>query len=346
MNIARNILKRRALSLLETTIAISVLGLGLIMLAAVFPVAMTRHRDAIDDSRATEMLSKAEMMIRSRIDPNLLWVDTASVNLGIDSPFYFIPFANISTAGAAQTWDNTLAAATYADLINKSGVAGGPIAPLQVFATDVLSDRLPPINDEEANLVQFRYIWYGFYRRQGNGTFRFAAAVCRQRQNETFYEQDFSVARPTLNPTPFLSTPRRFPVPWRVTVAREAGSQFLYLPNSSPTAGTIPLSKLAPRGSKIMISGAEGTLTPSTVPLPPMPAGRMLSVMRTLDRDNDSNGIEETLEVLEDISDIPQNDSTSASDGEFVFDIWLFPPRAQGDSVAGNTPMVEWKVSM
>src|SRR6185295_1233273 len=65
----------RSFSLLEMMIAIGVLGIGLIMIAAIFPAALLRHRDSIDRSRANEIYSKAESLMRARLDPLRLWVD-------------------------------------------------------------------------------------------------------------------------------------------------------------------------------------------------------------------------------------------------------------------------------
>ena len=67
--------RAHAISILETTIAIGILGVGMIMVAAVFPVALSQHRDTTDRVRADELLSKADSMLRSRLNEDVLWND-------------------------------------------------------------------------------------------------------------------------------------------------------------------------------------------------------------------------------------------------------------------------------
>jgi len=72
--------------LLETIIALGILGVGMVMVAAMFPIALTEHRRSADTSRALEMVSKAEAMLHNRLDARLLWVDPNLLRFGIDSP--------------------------------------------------------------------------------------------------------------------------------------------------------------------------------------------------------------------------------------------------------------------
>jgi len=56
---------RRAFSMVEILVAILILGLGMLGLAAVFPVVITQQRDAIDTVRGEAAASTAEAIVRS-----------------------------------------------------------------------------------------------------------------------------------------------------------------------------------------------------------------------------------------------------------------------------------------
>ncbi len=314
---------RRGFSLLETTIAMGILGVGLIMVAAIFPVALTQHRQSTEKARAIDMIAQAETLLHSRLDPNQLWVDPVLYNAGLDTPWYFMPLANLRVRGAWEFAE----ANVYADLLN-----GAPLgnSSLQFLGKDVLSDRIVPVNDLAANETPNRFIWYGFYRQLANGSMRYTAAVCKQRRNQIFYMQDMGVAAPEANPTAFTAGPRRFPMPWRVRVSRIPGTNQLF------NGGGVRLSDLAPAGSKIML---HGYVAGDVAPIPTVPAGRVLTIANPVE-----SGVVglDIVQVVEDISDIPANDPVAAGDNNVVFDVWLFPP-AQN---AKASPLREWKVSL
>lgn len=316
----------RAVSLLETTVALSILGIGLIMIAAVFPVALSQHRESADQARALEVVSKAEAILHNRLDASRLWFDDTFLINGRDSYWYLVPFANILAYGTYDFTD----AVRYADAINNAPL---DFSTLQLFGTDVLSDRIAPINDAQAQEAPNRLVWYGFYRQLANGTKSYSAAVCKQRRKQIFYKQDLTITLPTLNPTPVTNRPLRFPVPWRVTVARFSNPQFanaIYIPG--PTS---VLTELAPPGTKIMI---HGHTCADALPFPSVPAGRILTVANPIE---DGSGVV-GVQILEDIRDIPPNDPADATDNNFGFDIWLFPPATN----ARVSPVLEWKVSL
>jgi len=350
-----------AFSLLETTIGVAILGLGLIMVAAIYPVALTQHRQSLDQSRALELVPQAAATVHNRIRQDLLWNDATTLAQGLDSPFYVLPMVNIDVTGLwsmdAANPNNVAFIAPYdymlyqTDLLNQNPliVPIGPIAPSiqQVPAADFLTDRTLARDDRQANEAASRMIWYGFYRHLATGSKTYAAAICKQRREQQFYMQSID---PTLaenvryaDPQALVDRPQRFPVPWRVTVQRLPGSQTLFM-----NATAVHLADLAPRGSKFMIHGASYTVDPRGYAVP---AGRVLTVIDPVQATATAMGVE----VLESIADIPD-----ASQGAFGFDVWVIPPSSYGslydDGLAGggadylsfekDSPVLEWKVSL
>lgn len=317
---------RPGFSLLETTIAISLLGIGLIMVAAIFPVALTQHRDSVLLAMSTELTTKADALLRGKVNPNLLWSNSNLLAQGLDSPWYLMPFDNLSANGG---WDSRVSlgqATSYANAVNDAPVGANE---LQLIGADALSDRFTPANDDVFQRAAYRLAWNGFYRRLANGTVCFTAAISKQQRNQIFAMQDASVANFPANPTAAMSNlivdGRRLPVPWRVRVFRNAAGR-LY--NNGNAEG---LAELAPRGSKIMIQGTTVSAGPTGLAVP---AGRIFTVSDIYNP--------RTIEVREDTSDLP--DDTQGS-----FDIWLFPPAVIGAD-PGNVqfgqeaPVIDWKV--
>lgn len=175
---------RRAFSLLELMIAIGVLGLGLIMIAAIFPAALFQHRGSVDQARANELFTKAESILRSRLDPAQLWFDPSLLGppagiapfAGRDSPFYLLPHSNLQSG--ATGWDTlpvalpgiyTSLRRTYANAINWPRRGSGNNGRVETFdvddnlpafgGLDCLSDRIAPFTnndrgDDAANSAQ------------------------------------------------------------------------------------------------------------------------------------------------------------------------------------------------
>lgn len=293
------------------------------MVATIFPVALFQHRENVWQARSTEMVSKAAAMLHSKVDPNALWSAPLLMQTGRDSPWYLLPYGNITVGGG---WDSAAGAVVYADALN---LAPAGSSSLQLFGADFLSDRYTPEDDHGIQHAENRVLWIGFYRRLANGSVNYAIAVCRQQRGEVYIEQDVSIADFAVTPTAWaadLTTDgRRFPVPWRVRVARAAGSGRLYNAN-----GPELLGELAPTGSKIMI---QGDAYPSALRVP---VGRIYTVS---DVYNDA-----TVELREEATDLP-------ADTLGTFDIWVFPPRAvSGDSTnvlfGRESPVLDWKVCL
>ncbi len=323
----------RAFSLLETSIAVSILGIGLIMVAAVFPVALSQHRGSVYQARATELASKAEAMLRSRMDSNQLCGDDRLSQNRLDSPWYLLAANNLVPGGG---W-SPIAARNYADAINETF----PYAPnpspcgndLWLGESDILAESMPPWNDDHARQVAQRLVWTGFYRRLATGSVTYAAAICKQQRDQRFAMQSLTLSGQGGFRAESAGEYRRFPVPWRVQVRRYPESRILYN-NPSPEG----LGELAPPGSKLMIHGVVYGEAP---PLPAVPIGTILTVADVLDFT--------AVEMREDLSSLPGDDPGSNSDNNVSFDVWVFPPPVfSGDSAnttfGNESPVIDWKV--
>lgn len=361
---------RRGFTLLEVLIAFAVLGLGLIMIAAIFPAALLEHSRTVDRSRAQDLATDAESLLHNRIDPRRLYVNNLDLANGYDSPWYAIPSHNmgvsnlpvvIDTNGNVSAWDNAVYPPTdvtkpFPTEIYYAGLNGTPpyANPVQLFGLDYLSDIVLPRTNEIVNTASNRLVWHGFYRTMASGTRHFAVAVCKQRQNKEYARQAITFPFPEdrnytdprilnvdlLNATNGSVIPvpdngrTRFPVPWRVTVGRLPNSQVLTIPGLTIVNIGTALAKIAPRGSKLLIHGRTRTISGSGVL--DFPGGRVLTVV-----DTDSLN---RVQVLEDISDIQAYDATGEG---FSFDVWMFPPPIVGKSSFENeSPIIEWKVSL
>ncbi len=299
-------------SLIETSIAISILGLGLLMMAAIFPFALTQHRQSADRAQALDLVSQAEAMLHNRLNAEALWFDPSFLDDGVDSPWNVLPMANIDVNVTGNWVDLT----NYSAELNGRAPLPANFSELQLLGTDILSDRIVPINDAQAAKAAMRLAWIGFYRQMANGTRAYTAAICKQQRNQVFLRQFVDTSLPITDRfrDPATTGLRlRLPAPWRVTVSRQPGTQILFN-NPTVPATQLGLAQLAPRGSKIMILG---------FPVGGAPAGRILTVAET----EGSNRIL----ILEDLGNIT-----------FDFDVWLFPP-APG---ARHSPLLEWKVSL
>lgn len=320
---------RRAFSLLETTIGMAILGIGLIMVAALFPVALTQHRNSVDRARSLELVPQAVAMVHKRLNPDLLWYNAPLLSQGFDSPWNVMPLSNID-AGGRWSFDpansnNSSFAAGYDYMLNYTdAINGAPVFSVhQVYANDLLSDREFPLNDRQANESANRLVWYGFHRKLATGANVYAVAICKQRRDQIFAMQDLSGGSAFVDPVLIADRPQRLPMPWRVTVSRVAGTNALFINNPSPSAGSFTLAELAPVGAKIMVRGVPDTIPPTV----PVPAGQVLTISETL-----TNGtvlVRESLDKI--ISDV---------------DVWVFPPSMSGLGLGKEAPVLDWKVGL
>lgn len=206
---------------------------------------------------------------------------------------------------------------------------------------DYLDARQTLLNDADLQADPHHFIWYGFYRRLGTGAVRFASVVCKQRRGAIYSEQDMSSAPGLLYQNPFntpagLAPNRRLPVPWRVSVGHEGGRQLSNRVSPQMLGATgAGLGSLAPAGSKLMIQGTVYP-NPSSDPVAPVTAGRLLTVANVVNIT--------TIDVLEDISDLPTLDFASGQGS--TFDVWLVPPAVESGAAANESPALVWRMTL
>lgn len=366
---------RRAFSMLETSIAVAILGVGLIMVAAVFPVALSQHQSSSEQAAALELVSKAEAIIKSRINPSLLYVPSY-IPAGVDSPWFMLPSMNLSVN--ALGWDVMEQNVSNPDLTagpvtnlyaNFASGFGGinnapagvqpegnifgfldttaypvvPFAPRQIFpfAQDNLSDHsISPDTDEALQTAPNRLVWYGFYRRLANGAFRFAVVVCKQRRGQVFSEQSMNASDSSLLPGRELpyNGPQGLPPTRRLPVPWRVTVGY-FGGHQLTNRPIIPVLGTGSRLSSLAPIGAkimiQGASYPNGVNSILMPAGRVLTVSRVVD--------DYTIEVVEDISDLP---GLLVNGTGTPFDIWVIPPSVEGNQVNRESPVLLWRVNL
>jgi len=309
-------------SLLEMMIAIAVLGIGLVMVAAIFPVAIYQHRRSADETLALQHAYQAKAIVRAKIEPTLGSGPIAPATSLLPhslSPvfgqFFIVPFQSLplgfplgedpyapinpQLTGVLPTND-----VNYATFLNNGGV--NPIVALRVWSDTCGPPKqfadVPGAPREDLK-ERPRYVWYAFYRYDNPAdvsAVSWFVAVCRVTGGQY-------IAQPGAT-LPSSQTP----LPWRIGLYTSAASP----PNprvlSSPTPLLValpanqPTTLLVPRGAKLF-SQATGSL---------------YTVVRTLAADEITpNSINPfALELREPVN------ATERSPGAY----WVFPPPAGG----------------
>lgn len=341
-------MKRTAFSLAEVLIATGILGVGLIMVASIFPVAIVQHREAADIAAASTLAQRARAMLLARvnIDDNGLYRPIRLGQWPGNSPYQptpwmaipiqsLIPAANSPPDGRYENLPNGGVFPTYASYENilsrwplNPPVPNVPDTVTMFSARDLVSDLRPPQNDTEAEAVASRLVWYPFYREISASDVEFCVAVCRQTRGAIFGLQDTTLANPTLTPTISVGNERRFPVPWRVTVYRWGERRLSNETVGAVAFGGADLGRMCPVGSKLMLTGGSSSSQY------PVPSGRVLTVTEVIAENT------RQIDVAEDISDIPFVNSAVPP---VTFDIWVFPPQlGNGQLEFAKSPVLEW----
>lgn len=384
----QSILSRRppAFSLVEMMIAIAILGVGLTMVATIFPVALAQHRDSTEVAAAITFAQQARATLEARFDKStmagadnirgttddidLVWRPSADPNLtGTNAPlagapddtpvpWMILPYPNLLVGDfQAVKWSAfamvppTVARASqmYGNLLSNIPPNTIPPAPNgevnnPVFfgPGDIVSDDVTPATDAAAEQVVSRLVWIPFCREMPDRSYAFAAVVCRQVRGQVFVPQRASGGITQADPASFPQMERRtaqfwrLPFVWRVRVWRKFTNPSERRKLSS-TAG-ITIGKLAPAGSKIMVTGwVSVTLPPvgSPPPKPRVPAGRILTVAAVSSNYQD-------IEIVEDIRDLPLGNEAGAPG----FDVYVVPPNVvdvnASNPFSEKTPVLEW----
>lgn len=374
--------RQRGFTLLETTIAIGVLGIGLIMVAAIFPVALAEHRQTADRVRALAMFAKADAMLHSRHDARDLWVDPFVLAADVDSPWYMLPTANVirganATGNGVNNWNNMVftnppaySGLAYADVANGVSQTNNgdtnanyatnfpnlpphnPLTPLLVFGLDMLEDRLAPystnhpfspFSDAELMAAADRMVSFGFYRRPAGGEVQYAAAVCRQGRNDVFAAQDMTAISPAVVPT--AQNPFSFPT------QDAAGAWRL------PVPWRVSIAWL---GGNVLTNAADNTLLGGGEGLARLaPIGSKMMVMGLAYVEPGgafvipsgailtvTDHIDDfTVEFIGETHNLPLYSGGVGSPLQ-TFDVWLFAPDLVGNAFHDHSPVIDWKVPL
>lgn len=337
------LLASRGFSLQEVMVAVGILGIGLILVASVFPVALSQHRESVEGAQTLTLAHRAQAIMETRVNRNLpipagaaglLWQPSANGSLTADdnNPWLVLPGANIDVVSglwsppAVLPTPPLIGPTGYYCLINNLFLplpaVGAPQRcenPLFWGASDETTDARLPVNDLEASESPFRLAWTGFYRELTDGRIQYAAAICRQKRTDAFVGQNLGdLTTAFTSPTVDASLVCRMPLPWRITV-QYAGGRTLSVP--APPTAPLATDLLMPPGSKVVIMG---TLY-GPAPQPTIPVGRPLTVSGT------ATG---AVNVLENIGDLPG--------APYSFDLWVFPPPYAGGQFGPKSPVLDW----
>jgi type II secretory pathway pseudopilin PulG len=175
---------------LELMIAIGVLGIGLIMVAAIFPVALDQHRRTTDETLASDAARRAQAAILAK-----------GLNAGTNQPFcYAVPFNNEPDPTAFRT---------YIAGLNQPG---------SVTTVFDLPDVLYPY-DPDSIVRDLRpcYVWLAFVRPT-QGVQQYTVFVCKRAPAQRFALQEMTARQKgDLDLEPSASDVE-YPAPWNIPV--------------------------------------------------------------------------------------------------------------------------------
>jgi len=297
---------RPAMSLIEIMIAIGILGLGLTMVATIFPLALDQHRISTDHILAADVARRAQSRMVS--DSGFL----SGLNDGLSGTVYVVPFTTPvpKTDGSGTLVDHDIS--NDLDRLGGEDVPGGSVSNSQPINW---RDALYPVPTSSQDMNRRpRYFPISFYRK-AQGITQCTVFVCRRTGGQRFALQDDGQLR-NLAPKPLPSSGDELvPVPWKIPVKRSPQRQQFYYSESSAPA--IALSQIVTNGARLL-SQATGSLYTviDTVDGPPGPS---------------------TMRVLEDASAEP---GTVAA--PVVFYLWLVPgPFDRTRNTFGKSPVVD-----
>jgi len=294
---------RRAMSLIEIMIAIGILGLGLTMVATIFPLALDQHRISTDRILSADVA--VQMQSRMVSDTGFL----GGLNDGLSGTVYVVPF----TTPVPET-DGTFSDHNISGDLNDlggEGVPGGSVNNSQLINW---RDGLYPVPTSSQNLNRRpRYFAVSFYRKT-QGVTQCTVFVCRRTGGQRFALQDYQ-GLPDLVDIGSGSD-ELVPVPWKIAVTRNLTDvRVLDFAGSVPPSP--PLTQVVTNGARLL-SQATGSLYTviDTVDGPPWPSA---------------------IRVLEDTSAEPGPLASPAT-----FHLWLVPgPFDRTRNSFGKSPVVD-----
>ncbi len=344
-------MNHKSFTILELTIAIGILGIGLIMIAAIFPVALFQHSRNLDQLRSTQITGKAKAHI-SRLSSMDLWVDPIHEVGGqlvhLNSPWYLIPYTNLPIG--SDKWDAMIISVpwapneTYADVINglvdnNANISGNAARGHILTSIDIFDDRVAgnpndPIHHFTENQLMEqsnRFMWFGFYKHLAIGINTYGFVICKHIRG-SYAEQNLTFGTFAYAQTTKL---RHIPVPWRVTVAYDRKSKRIFN-HSTDDEG---LGELAPPGSRFIIHGSTNP------PGVDVPTGCGLTVSNVFDTVTSNGNVLPDPRAIEFIEDYFLPDFVTTG---VAFDIWVFPPPVIGLSpdvqFGRKSPVFRWQM--
>ncbi|NUQ46183.1 MAG: hypothetical protein HUU22_09120 [Phycisphaerae bacterium] len=351
-------------------VAIGILGVGLVMVAAIFPVALSQHKDAVDAATAITIANRAAATVRAKVDMNRLWKPVTngvmpqfedSPWMALNCPMYLAdatgnPLLDPPPSSVQPVPNNYLNHISNPAWVAVPSLSTGPVADNAVsfLFSDLYSDPRAPRVRAAIEQIPQRLIWYPFYQQTASGEIRFAAAVVRHTAAQRYARQDLGFAGCYATPAPTNELVSQ-PVPWRVLLTYMPSGAFA-APNrlvavdvpaqsGGPNAAIGQIANAAPPGSRIMLTGMLSRRLGGYQPLGVSSAiaGRVLTVVGTV-RSGTSNTT--AIEVREDISDLPRENQIGTP-GASV-EAWVFPPNVTRNSsldvisISIRPPCVDW----
>ena len=278
----------RAMSLIEIMIAIGILGLGLTMVATIFPLALDQHRISTDRILSADVA--VQMQSRMVSDSGFL----GGLNDGLSGTVYVVPFNTPFPQPDGTVDDNDIS--NDLDDLGGEGVPGGTVNNSQLINW---RDALYPVPTSSQDLNRRpRYFPVSFYRK-AQGVTQCTVFVCRRTGGQRFAMQDYQ-GLPDLVDIGSGSD-ELVPVPWKIRVQKNQipGTDPRLLDLAGPVPPSTALSQLATNGSRVL---SQQT-------------GRLYTVVQT-----DDTSTPPTLTVLEDASAEPGTAAAPA-----VFYLWIVP---------------------
>ncbi|HUW83010.1 MAG TPA: prepilin-type N-terminal cleavage/methylation domain-containing protein [Phycisphaerae bacterium] len=305
-------------SLLEMMIAIAVLGIGLVMVAAIFPVALDLHRRSADETLALQHAYQARAIIRAKIAPTLTDPTNTLLPHNTKGQFFVVPFQSLPQGFPLGEDPNKpinpkLTPVDFLNDINYAASLNGGLNP--TIALRVWSDLCGPPK-QFADVAEVpredlkerpRYVWYAFYRYNNPSgdlsDVTWFVAVCR-------------VTGGTYVPDPAAPAGTRdsqLPLPWRIGLNTSSrGPQLLAA--SSPNPLEMPLPPRDPPwpATPLVVRGSR---------LFSQQTGQLYTVVRTLRVDSTNRLVPEGLAptFLELREQVSKDERASGA-------YWIFPP--------------------
>ncbi len=297
---------RRAMSLIEIMIAIGILGLGLTMVATIFPLALDQHRISTDRILSADVA--VQMQSRMVSDSGFL----GGLNDGLSGTVYVVPFTTpVPKADGSGTLVDHHISGDLNDL-GGEGVPGGSVNNSQPINW---RDALYPVPTSSQDLNRRpRYFPVSFYRKT-QGVTQCTVFVCRRTGGQRFaLQDDGQLPNLAVKPLPPNGDYELVPVPWKIPVTRNSTDA-----RRLDLGGTVPPN---PPLTQVVTNGAR---------LVSQPTGSLYTVVQVQDQPTSA------IRVLEDTSGEP-----ALTGPQPVFYLWLVPgPFDRTRNTFGNSPVVD-----